>query len=395
MNIAEKGVQAFRDDKFVPNNKLVKDRASYLQFQDVINKQYVESVRKGNGMLIQTKVLEVIAETCVEEGLHVGLNWCQIHHMPKDGSIRVLADCSNTDDDSLPLNSEASKLAAQNEYGEIVHPTLSSILGGISGEAVKEGWDNLVLWKVDVAGAFTLMDMHPEDVPLLAFKLSNGLPTAGVFGLSSMPFGFEVGTEVVRESMRLTMRGFTDVYVDDSMGATGRDFVQQEIKKAGDAITAIYGPGTVAEHKTEFGRQLVLLGWLIDCDSRTVTMSEKNALKAMSIVLGADLEGLVAIGWIRKVASLLSRYAVIHPEMKPYVGHLYDHLAGVSGGGYSRSGDLVRVRLFVEAKHCLRRWRAFLCLQELGGEKYRRPIAELVPNLTSASWLIDYDASLY
>ena len=95
---------------------------------------------------------------------------------------------------------------------------------------------------------------------------------------------------------------------------------------------------------------------------------------------------------LEELASLAARYAIVNPEMRLYVGHLYALLAGLDRGRYSRGGSNVRVQLSEEAKHCIRRWRAVLCLQELDGAGVRRPITEMVPR--EASWLIEYDGSL-
>ena len=188
------------------------------------------------------------------------------------------------------------------------------------------------------------------------------------FGLSVLPFAFNAGTKMVRSIMSESIDCFTQVYVDDMIGATDTPRVDAQQREAESVITALYGEGSVAVKKSERGRALDIIGWSVDCVTQRVSMSEKNARKALAVFFGVDLEEPVSIGWIRKASALATRYGVIHPEMKPYVGHLYAHLAGVSGGRCSRGGDQVRVSLSEEAKHCLRRWRAFICLQELGGE---------------------------
>jgi hypothetical protein len=121
-------------------------------------------------------------------------------------------------------------------------------------------------------------------------------------------------------------------------------------------------------------------------------MSRRNMCKALFLFFGVEENEMVSLHVLEKLASLATRYAIINPEMRPYVGQLYAPLAGQVRGRYSRGGLAVKVQLSEEAKHCIRRWRAVLCLQELEGTRVRRPISEMVPR--EALWLIEYDGSL-
>ena len=82
------------------------------------------------------------------------------------------------------------------------------------------------------------------------------------------------------------------------------------------------------------------------------------------------------------IASLASRYALVCREMKPYVGHLYAVFAGMSRGRFGGNKS-AKVGMSEEAKHCIRRWRAFLCLQELDRDRARRPMLDLVIRMAS------------
>jgi hypothetical protein len=62
-------------------------------------------------------------------------------------------------------------------------------------QALKRGWENIVLWKVDLHGAFYLMDIHPDDVTLMAMELRNGMVVyflSGFFGWTGFPIAFGV-----------------------------------------------------------------------------------------------------------------------------------------------------------------------------------------------------------
>jgi hypothetical protein len=62
------------------------------------------------------------------------------------------------------------------------------------------GWEELELWKMDLKGAFTLLNFRPEDARLLAFELTEGLSAVhivGMFGWCGCPFGFAVFSRLV------------------------------------------------------------------------------------------------------------------------------------------------------------------------------------------------------
>ena len=68
----------------------------------------------------------------------------------------------------------------------------------------------MVLWKTDVAGAFTLVWMRPEDCHLLGCEMMAGLVLlmfAGMFGLTIMPYVFEVVTRVISVLMARVVKG--------------------------------------------------------------------------------------------------------------------------------------------------------------------------------------------
>jgi hypothetical protein len=80
-------------------------------------------------------------------------------------------------------------------WGPVVLPTIEEIIKMIEEQAVKYGWENIVLWKVDLHGAFHLMDIHPDDVTLMAMELRNGMVAyflSGFFGWTGFPIAFGV-----------------------------------------------------------------------------------------------------------------------------------------------------------------------------------------------------------
>ena len=93
---------------------------------------------------------------------------------------------------------------------------------------------------------------------------------------------------------------------------------------------------------------------------------------------------------IESLASLASRYSKVCREMKPYVGILFAELSRVGHRRYSgRRSWLV---LSEEARVNIRRWRAFLALQELEPVRFRRSMLDFADRVPR--YHIKFDASL-
>ena len=126
------------------------------------------------------------------------------------------------------------------------------------------------------------------------------------------------------------------------------------------------------------GLSLDVIGWNLDCETRTFSLSQRNEDRALFRYLSIHEDEPMSIAELETIASLASRYALVCREMKPCVGHLYAAFAGLSRGRFGGNKS-VKVRLSEEAKHGIRRWRAFLCLQELDRFRARRPMLDMMP----------------
>ena len=206
-----------------------------------------------------------------------------------------------------------------------------------------------------------------------------------------MPYAFNVATKVLRMQISSKIKGYVVMYVGDVIGFCAEGDLVSDMSIAKCVIECMFWPNTVAEDKTDSGTNLDVIGWNLDCRNKTFSLSERNADRALWRFLQLDEEGLVAISDLDTIASLASRYALVCREMKPYVGHLYAVFAGMSRGRFG-GNKKTKVVLSEEAKHSIRRWRAFLCLQELDRDRARRPMMDLV--IRMASHLIEFDASL-
>jgi hypothetical protein len=170
-------------------------------------------------------------------------------------------------------------------------------------------------------------------------------------------------------------------------GATSRKLREQDMAQATAHIRALLGPDSVAEDKTEWGRILILLGWEFNLNLRTVTASRRNLLKAIHAFFSIDIDGMVLLEDIERVASYASRYSILCRAMRPYTAAL--HRATTAYGGNHHA----QPRTLTEHARCdVIMWRSYLCLLRMDTANFARSLESFRPRAPSV--LIEYDASL-
>ena len=97
---------------------------------------------------------------------------------------RPITDCSAG---VLPLNSDFTKFESDALWGPIQHPTVSDLANMVLQFQCLHGidWSELVLWKVDLRGAYTLLSFKPEEIPFLGAEIRGDLLIfflCGIFG---------------------------------------------------------------------------------------------------------------------------------------------------------------------------------------------------------------------
>jgi hypothetical protein len=175
------------------------------------------------------------------------------------------------------------------------------------------------------------------------------------------------------------------MYVDDVCGVSRDEVLVEDLKESGLVITSLTGPKSIALHKDKSGRSVDWIGWGIDLDLQTVNVSKRNLLKCLHGFFFTDLDGLVSVKFIEKLASWCSRYSIILPSLKPLSVTLHGEHAGM------RSRE-VQKRLSPEAKLVCWIWRVFLILIALQPGVYSRKIMSF--KSFSSSMRVEYDASL-
>jgi len=96
--------------------------------------------------------------------------------------------------------------------GYVRHPTVDCLVAMILRQLKRSSgdWSRLVLWKMDLKGAFTLIFIHPDSVRLLAMQLTDGIAMiyhTGLFGFKLMPGAFDGLTRVLQRRINAAVHG--------------------------------------------------------------------------------------------------------------------------------------------------------------------------------------------
>ena len=398
------GMQVPVPDGFIPNgqSERPKMRHRYKMAHTAVNKMNHDIWKDSLAFYLPLSIAKQLVPGCHLSPAH----WTQ----KKDkASGRPLVDQA---DDSIPnatLNSPEIRDRATELWGAITHPTIIDIIKMIMGFYERAfafdptvSWDNIVIWKMDLKGAYTLLSFRPECAKLFGVEVTNDKHTTegqyaifflcGVFGWTGTPYAFQVVTRSILHELRKSTCGDVTMYVDDLIGVCLRGDYNYEKENAYKLCTALLGPTAIAEHKTEVGRRLDVIGYTIDLDTRLVTISKKNFLKTLHGYYDVDLSKPVPRATIEKLASWGSRYAFICRFMKPFNRALYSALPTQRHRLSSQYNPHVSQVLPPSAQRAVRLWRAMLCALRLDERKFSRSF-DLFKG-AAAEMICEFDSSL-
>jgi hypothetical protein len=255
------------------------------------------------------------------------------------------------------------------------------------------GWDSLVLWKMDLRGAFHLLFIHPDSAQRLAFALgkdTEGVDLSvvfhtGIFGWTGMPGAFQVVTRVISRLVNARIWGKAMMYVDDLMGVSDLGHILSDLQAAREVCTGLLGEDAVEDRKTEYGRTIDWIGWQLDLDTRRVSISRRNFLRTLYGFMLVDENQPVKVRTIHRLASWSARYGAICRGLKPFTTELFNAVKG-------RVNEEALVSLLPSQRFVVDLWRSSLVLLELDPEGFSRPLESVLPR--EASILLKFDASL-
>ena len=283
------------------------------------------------------------------------------------------------------MNSEEAKKASDRMWGVLQHPTLTGIVRMILSflEEAKNAdprnqWADLRLWKMDLSGAFTLIDFRPSDVHLMVSELQHDLVVVflcGVFGWTGTPVAFQVLTWTILWELAQpgVLRGRAEMYTDDLIGVSFARDIDHDLAAARALCTALLGPTAVADDKTAVGTRLTVIGWDIDLEHLLVAVSRSNALKAFYGFVSVDSDGGIAVRTIERLASWAQRYGEICVYMQPFRHHLYNLLRG--------RGRHVTIYLTAHSKLVIWLYQALLALTVLVEHRLTRELRSFTTSM--------------
>ena len=293
------------------------------------------------------------------------------------------------------LNNAYSKLRCKEVYGTIYNPTVQTVVQMIwefwETEKAKNPnvkWADLCLWKMDLAGAFTLLSFKADMVRHVGLTLANGLIVfflCGVFGWTGTPGCFQVVNRALMWEAAKFLKGLAQMFCDDVMGVCWKKDVQENQDRMFCLIEGLLGEGAVAKDKSIYGRAIEILGYLVDLDAMAVSISKTNLYKALNGFMELDEHGLVTFKQMESLASLGSRYSLICVHLSPLVRVLYREIKGRRRDRAWKLKPRVKVAIWF--------FRAMLIMTHVCESEFCRPLWSL-RKLHAWLWVLEFDSCL-
>ena len=191
----------------------------------------------------------------------------------------------------MSLNTTETTAAAAERYGLINHPSTDDIVKMIRDfwkRAVNRDpsskWEDLRLWKMDPKGAYTLLSFRPEDAGLFRKEVTGDLvylQIAGIFGWACTSAALQVVTRAIEWELTHILQSCVDMYVDNIIGVCFDKDLRSDLVHSRRVCTDLLRPTAVADDKTEWGRRVDIIGYVIDLDRERVSISRKNYLNTL------------------------------------------------------------------------------------------------------------------
>ena len=389
VSLAE-GMVVLAADEFVPNNRAPRQRNLYMRAKNPVNKLFQDMWDKELVFIVPTIELEG-----VEKHLHPA-GWA-----PKWSKEcgRQIGDVSDHEFGPA-LNSEGAKAKLKEMYSDIHHPTVEDLVEMVNEFAEEKrselgdafSWDDIVLFKGDLAVAFTLLFVRPDGVKMFACELTDGLTLfyhTGFFGWTGTPFAFQVITRVLERALRtMKLPGRVKIYVDDLMGVCMKADLIRCRRIITELCEGLLGPVAIAEKKWEdslASGTIDWIGWQLDLGTRKVTLARRNFLKVLYGFCDASENEPMRVIELMKLASWSSRYSMIVRQMRPFSAALYSD----TGGTVSRHAFR---DLSIPARIAVQMWRVLLGVLNFDEKRYSRDFSSF--GTPAASVEVKYDASL-
>jgi hypothetical protein len=379
------GIHIPFDATFVPDRRTPPSSAINLAASLAIDFGWWKLYEQGLCLLIPTQpLIDLLPE---DEALAKAPSGWAPKFMSKGG--RITSGYHYDNKRGGQINTPYVRAAIEALYGPIHPPDIDTLMKMAIIEGERVGWGNLILWKMDIKGAFNLVFFRYDQAGFMSHDLACGLTVVnmcGNFGWCGLPFVFNVITRAILRQVRLRCSGGVDMFVDDLMGCCHLDDLHSNLAIAKEIIESLLGPGSVADKKTLFGRRLDFVGWLVDLDSELISVSRHNYVKALYALLEVTEGGSVTIEEMEALASRATRYSLICRYMRPFSYILYRSYAG-------RTNHFATIKITGDLWETIRLWQMFVVLMDLDPALYTRRIDSFAP-LPRPKAFLNMDACL-
>ena len=369
----------FKEDRQPPRLN-----TKYRQAHSAVDKMWYQLYLDGFVLLIPTEVLL--------NNLKVGilLSYSPMGWSKKRGKKKGRPTCnfSWANIHGTALNTKHVKEVVKTLYGDIDPVQIEELVSMVVAQAKRVGWDNVVLWKMDLKGAFNLIFFRACDAGLLAMEMANGLTMisiVGSFGHTATPFGFDVVSRTILHDVRAGSMGGACICCDDVMGACAVWEAKHDMDHTRVCIEALCGSQSVAEDKSELigtRGKIDFIGWSMDLSLEVLGIARHNVLKTFYGFCCARSEKYLSVRTLQKLASWSTRYSLVCRYMRPFTTSIYAYSAGY--------GNLeTQVEVTNDLRLVISLWVMFLLLMELEPSKFNRSLHSFEAHSTSLHGNLD------
>jgi len=383
------GVPVWLDRDFVPTLIPPPLSPAYVQVSAVINKLCYEQWKAGQALILP---LSTITDPDRTNQARVSLSG-KYGWVPKSGA-REGRPTNNYSYDNRKqglINTAFVKQSVKDFYGPIELAQLDELMKMVlrQWEIAEGNWDSVSIWKMDLKGAFALLNFKTDEIGLLAMVLTDNLcflSLVGNFGLSQYPYVFGIISRVLLRAINKELTGEMRIFVDDFLGACLTANLEGDMAIAKGKAERLLGSRAISTKKTFSGRKLDWIGWEIDLDAQTVSIAHHNLCKTLYGFFTVDYQQKITVKRIQRMASWASRYTVICRFLRPFTYYLYN---AIRGRTQMQSLIVVEGTLWM----AIQLWQIFLIMSKLRPGTYARQIMTFTTTAPATMWL-SYDASL-
>ena len=376
------GIPVVVDQAFVPDPTPPSPSPLYVQAACAVNRMWYDLYQKEFVLFFPTAQLKKWHSIRPFKLSYSRAGWAK-----KRGAAKGRPTNNHSYDNGRGglINTKGAKDSLKNTYGDIHPAQLNNIVSMVLAQADIHGWDNIILWKMDLMGAYNLLFFEAEDAGLLAMELSDELTMismVGHFGWVGTPYAFDVVSRLLVKLIRLRIEGKVDIATDDLMGCCSKAAAQGDMEAASTAIHDIFVADCVNDKKTELNLVIDVIGWNINLINRTVGIAKHNLLKALHGFMIISLGDRLSIRHCMKLASWASRYSTICRYMKPFTFYLYSIYRGMNNLDATK-------QVTNPIYQIIRLWVMFLTLANLEPHAFSRSILSFIPRADTLSCNID------